>query len=458
MVVLREDRLLQALQRRARLEAESSTSDSARVSVALERLGLSARAVEREHQLATQPLPVGILGDQCLELPDQIGVASEREIGLDPLLHRCQPQVRRAARSRPERTARTRGRRAPVRARGRARPARQSRRVRDRPARAHPAFADQPLEAAAGRARPARLRAGSRAGASAASRPAAACAAARRTPAGSALRSRAACSPRARRSTGRARERGSRAGAAARVATAAWRPRAAATAARVDLERTQDPILHRRLLQAHVYRPANALLAHRATLINRPHPAVAGPREARTTPTTRKVVLAAVGMTAVLAIAAPGRRPQPSKTHATPTAASDEIIVRMEAGASVFGSVVSWQCAGSRSMDASRTRTSSPSRRTAARRQRRFAHSTTRRRSSTRPRTTSVAHWDPGRSVRRLGEALLRRDRADAGVGSQPRSGRRRHRRGRHRCLARRRSGRSPPTGPQLRPGRRRHL
>ena len=47
-------------------------------------------------------------------------------------------------------------------------------------------------------------------------------------------------------------------------------------------------------------------------------------------------MLAAVGMTAVLAIAAPGRRPQPSKTHATPTAASDEIIVRMEPGASVF--------------------------------------------------------------------------------------------------------------------------
>ena len=56
------------------------------------------------------------------------------------------------------------------------------------------------------------------------------------------------------------------------------------------------------------------------------------------------------------------------------------------------GSVVSWQCAGSRSVDASRTRTSR-SRRTAARLQRQFAHSTTRRRSSTRPRTTSVAHW-----------------------------------------------------------------
>ena len=34
-----------------------------------------------------------VLGDQRLELADQLGVAAEREVGLDPLLERRQPQV-----------------------------------------------------------------------------------------------------------------------------------------------------------------------------------------------------------------------------------------------------------------------------------------------------------------------------------------------------------------------------
>jgi len=55
----------------------------ARRSVRLERLGLTSRAVEREHLLQAQPLAKGVLGDELLELRDQLGVASERKLGLD---------------------------------------------------------------------------------------------------------------------------------------------------------------------------------------------------------------------------------------------------------------------------------------------------------------------------------------------------------------------------------------
>ena len=36
---------------------------------------------------------MGVLGDQRLELADQVGVAAEREVGLDPFLDRRQAQV-----------------------------------------------------------------------------------------------------------------------------------------------------------------------------------------------------------------------------------------------------------------------------------------------------------------------------------------------------------------------------
>ena len=52
------------------------------------------------------------------------------------------------------------------------------------------------------------------------------------------------------------------------------------------------------------------------------------------TPTTRKIVIAAAAMAAVLAIASPTRRPHPRKTEAAPAAAVDEIIVGLQPGVS----------------------------------------------------------------------------------------------------------------------------
>ena len=175
--VLGQDLLLELPERRARLEPEL-VERRPRVAVGLERLRLPARAVEREHELAPEPLAVRMLGDQRLELADQARVAAEREVGLDPLLERRQPELLEPAGLDPrERLLAELGQR---------RPAPEGERLAQQARRAAGVgvarLGDEPLEAPAGRPPPARPRAGSPAAASRASRPAAACAAARRRP------------------------------------------------------------------------------------------------------------------------------------------------------------------------------------------------------------------------------------------------------------------------------------
>ena len=88
--VLAQDRALQLLQRRARLDPELVDEHAAGGLVGGQRLGLAARPVEREHQLAAQALAEGVLRRQRVELRDQRGVAAEREVGVDPHLDREQ--------------------------------------------------------------------------------------------------------------------------------------------------------------------------------------------------------------------------------------------------------------------------------------------------------------------------------------------------------------------------------
>jgi len=71
----------------------SSTRVRARVLVCLERLGLPARAVQREHQLRTEPLAQGRLGEQSLELGDDVLVAPECEFRVDLELEGAEPQL-----------------------------------------------------------------------------------------------------------------------------------------------------------------------------------------------------------------------------------------------------------------------------------------------------------------------------------------------------------------------------
>ena len=88
-----EDRALERLERRRRLDPEALDERLPRRAVGLERLGLPARAVEREHQLAAEPLAQRVLGDERLELGDERGVPAEREVCVDPLLERREAQL-----------------------------------------------------------------------------------------------------------------------------------------------------------------------------------------------------------------------------------------------------------------------------------------------------------------------------------------------------------------------------
>ena len=83
--VLREHLPLQLSQPRARLDSQL-VEHRPGVAVGGQGLRLPARAVKRHHQLGSQALPVRLLRDQRLELADQVRVAAECEVGLDPLL------------------------------------------------------------------------------------------------------------------------------------------------------------------------------------------------------------------------------------------------------------------------------------------------------------------------------------------------------------------------------------
>ncbi len=72
----------------AGLDPELVEEGCARCPVRVERLGLAARAVEREHQLRSERLTQRMLGDERLELRHELRRAAGGEVCLDPLLDR----------------------------------------------------------------------------------------------------------------------------------------------------------------------------------------------------------------------------------------------------------------------------------------------------------------------------------------------------------------------------------
>src|SRR5207244_104819 len=84
--VVAEDRALELLELRARLDPELVHEQPATLAVARERVGLAPAAVEREHQLPPQPLAQRLVLDEPFELGDEAIVATELELGGDPLL------------------------------------------------------------------------------------------------------------------------------------------------------------------------------------------------------------------------------------------------------------------------------------------------------------------------------------------------------------------------------------
>jgi hypothetical protein len=86
--VLGEDRLLQALQPQARLDAELVHQDAAGGPIGGQRVRLPARAVQREHELAVQVLAQRVGAHQRVQLADQLQVPAEDELRLDAHLQR----------------------------------------------------------------------------------------------------------------------------------------------------------------------------------------------------------------------------------------------------------------------------------------------------------------------------------------------------------------------------------
>ena len=70
--VVTEDRLLEPLELGRGLDPQLFDQGLAGLAIGIECFGLPAGAVESEHQLPAQSLPQRILGDERLELPDQL--------------------------------------------------------------------------------------------------------------------------------------------------------------------------------------------------------------------------------------------------------------------------------------------------------------------------------------------------------------------------------------------------
>jgi hypothetical protein len=88
---------VQAPQLGPRLEAHLLDQHRPRLAVGLQRVGLAAGAVQREHPLRVQALLERMRGDEPLELGDRLAVASGRERRVDRQLARPQPELLEAA-------------------------------------------------------------------------------------------------------------------------------------------------------------------------------------------------------------------------------------------------------------------------------------------------------------------------------------------------------------------------
>ena len=91
--VLREDLLLQLLQRRAGLDAELVDELAAALLEDIERLGLTPGSIQGEHQLRPAALAVRLDPNERLELGDHLGVPPELQLDLHPLLERLRAQL-----------------------------------------------------------------------------------------------------------------------------------------------------------------------------------------------------------------------------------------------------------------------------------------------------------------------------------------------------------------------------
>ena len=93
---MEQDVLLEAQESRRRVDAEFVADVAAEPADRPQRLGGSARAVERQGLVLDQPLAQRVLLAQQFQLADDLAVESAGEVGLDPVLDRVDPGVAEA--------------------------------------------------------------------------------------------------------------------------------------------------------------------------------------------------------------------------------------------------------------------------------------------------------------------------------------------------------------------------
>ena len=117
--LLAKDRAVQRLQLRAGLDPELVDERSACVAVRRERVGLPARAVQREHQLRTEPFAQRMAADEQLQLRHELGLAPRARAPRRSAPRARRAEAPRADESRPERSPRAPSRPAQGHARAR---------------------------------------------------------------------------------------------------------------------------------------------------------------------------------------------------------------------------------------------------------------------------------------------------------------------------------------------------
>jgi hypothetical protein len=95
--VLPQDRLFELLECLLRIEPKLVHQPRSSLLVHREGVGLTPSAVEHDHQQRRRPLTERLVPDECLELADDLGMAPERQIDLEALLERHEPQLLEAA-------------------------------------------------------------------------------------------------------------------------------------------------------------------------------------------------------------------------------------------------------------------------------------------------------------------------------------------------------------------------
>ena len=89
--VLRKNGAFQLLQRPTRFDTHLVRERPPGTAVGIQRVGLPPRAIQAHHQLLVQPLVQRMPGDQALQFPDEFGVPTHHQIGLDPGDHHVHP-------------------------------------------------------------------------------------------------------------------------------------------------------------------------------------------------------------------------------------------------------------------------------------------------------------------------------------------------------------------------------